>query len=273
MRAVVFALGVLSMASVHQARADVELTDDFVSAQPRVQLYMAYAEYKMANYPLAHAMWQQIEGSAKAEALFNLGILYEQGKGVEQSLIAARDYYLQAAEAGSRAGAYQVGLMALEHPQMVSAETARHWLMVAALDGDEDAGRLLKTLASDGPDSSDPMLSVKRLLMRGDNEQAIAQLIKLSEQSPANYAAITELAWLYETGLAVPRDLNKAAELFSIAAEAGNARAQYALSVMYSTGAGKPVDPALSMQWLKKSAAQHYKPAVAQLSAEAEPEN
>ena len=160
--------------------------------------------------------------------------------------------------------------MALEHPQMVPAETARHWLMVAALDGDEDAGRLLKTLTSDEPDSNDPMLSVKRLLMRGDNEQAITQLIKLSEQSPANYAAITELAWLYETGLAVPRDLNKAAELFSVAAEAGNARAQYALSVMYSTGAGKPVDAKLSLQWLQKSAAQNYKPAVEQLAATSE---
>jgi TPR repeat protein len=270
MRAVILAMGLLWLISLNQARANVELSDDFLNAQPRVQLYMAYAEYKMANYPLAHAMWQQIDGAGKAEALFNLGIMYEQGKGVEQSLVAARDYYLQAAEAGSRAGAYQVGLMALEHPQMVPAETARHWLMVAALDGDEDAGQLLKTLTSDETNSNDPMLSVKRLLMRGDNEQAITQLIKLSEQSPANYAAITELAWLYETGLAVPRDLNKAAELFSIAAEAGNARAQYALSVMYSTGAGKPVDAELSLQWLQKSAAQNYKPAVEQLAATSE---
>lgn len=267
MRAIVLVMGLLGLMSVNQVRASVELSDDFVNAQPRVQLYMAYAEYKMANYPLAHAMWQRIDGAGKAEALFNLGILYEQGKGVEQNLLAARDYYLQAAEAGSRAGAYQIGLMALEHPEMVSPDTAKQWLMVAALDGDEDAGRLLKTFTTDGPDSSDPMLSVKRLLMRGDKEQAIAQLIKLSEQSPANYAAMTELAWLYETGLAVPRDLNKAAELFSVAAEAGNAKAQYALSVMYSTGAGKPLDAELSLQWLQRSAAQNYKPAVEQLTA------
>lgn len=258
---------VLSVAGF-QTSAEEHLSDEFVSAQPRVQLYMAYAEYKMANYTLAHAMWQHIKGAGKSEALFNLGILYEQGKGVEPDLTVARDYYLQAAEAGSRAGAYQVGLMALEHPELVATETARHWLMVAALDGDEDAGRLLQSLTGDDASDSDPMLSVKRLLMRGENEQALTQLIHLSEQTPPDYAAMTELAWLYETGLAVERDLEKAAELFSQAAEAGNAKAQYALSVMYATGAGKPVDATLSLQWLKKSAAQGYAPAVAQYTAQ-----
>lgn len=243
------------------------LSDDFMQAQPRVQLYMAYAEYKMANYTLAHEMWQHISGPGKAEALFNLGILYEQGKGVKSSLPVARDYYLGAAQAGSRAGAYQVGLMALEHPELVSLETARHWLMVAALDGDEDAGRLLKSLTNlDDSQTADPMLSVKRLLMRGDNEQALAKLISLSEQSPPDYTAMTELAWLYETGLAVERDLNKAATLFADAAEAGVGKAQYALSVMYATGSGLPKDTGKGEYWLQMAADNGYQPAIQKLS-------
>ena len=56
MRAVILVIGLLWLINLNQARANVELSDDFLNAQPRVQLYMAYAEYKMANYPLAHAM-------------------------------------------------------------------------------------------------------------------------------------------------------------------------------------------------------------------------
>jgi TPR repeat protein len=120
----------------------------------------------------------------------------------------------------------------------------------------------------DNSDTADPLISVKRLLMRGDSEQAFQQLVALSEQNPPDYAATTELAWLYETGLGVERNLQKAAELFTIAAEAGNPKAQYALSVMYATGAGKPVDMTESRAWLMLSAAQDYQPAVRQLSAQ-----
>lgn len=266
MKVVKRAAVLLGVAFLSTANAAEALPEDFVTAKPQVQLYLAYAEFKMANYSLAQAMWQHVDGVGKAEALFNLGILHEQGKGVESNLEQALDYYLQSAEAGSRAGAYQVGVVALAHPELVSADTARHWLMIAALDGDEDAGELLRTL--DNSDTADPLISVKRLLMRGDSEQAFQQLVALSEQNPPDYAATTELAWLYETGLGVERNLQKAAELFTIAAEAGDPKAQYALSVMYATGAGKPVDMTESRAWLMLSAAQDYQPAVRQLSAQ-----
>lgn len=264
MNVILRTVALIGLSCLQAAKATDDLPEDFVAAQPRVQLYLAYAEFKMANYSLAHAMWQHMKGAGNAEALFNLGILYEQGKGVQANVEQARDYYLQAAEAGSRAGAYQVGLMALTHPELVSGETARHWLMIAALDGDEDAGQLLQTL--DNGDSTDSLVTVKQLLMKGDSEQAIKQLVALTEQDPPDYAAMTELAWLYETGLAVERDLQKAAALFSIAAEAGNPKAQYALSVMFATGTGKPINMTQSMTWLKQSAAQGYQPAVQQLS-------
>ncbi len=264
MNVIRWAGALIGLACLPLAQANNDLPEDFVAAQPRVQLYLAYAEFKMANYSLAHAMWQHMKGAGNEEALFNLGILYEQGKGVPANLAQARDYYLQSAEAGSRAGAYQVGLMALAHPELVSVETARHWLMIAALDGDEDAGQLLQTL--DNGDSTDSLVTVKQLLMKGDSEQAIKQLVALTEQDPPDYAAMTELAWLYETGLAVERDMQKAAALFTLAAEAGNPKAQYALSVMFATGTGKPMNMTKSTLWLKRSAEQGYQPAVQQVS-------
>ncbi|TNE95326.1 MAG: sel1 repeat family protein, partial [Gammaproteobacteria bacterium] len=95
----------LTLLIAAQAQAETELPEEFQAAEPRMQLYMAYAEFKMAHYETAREMWLHITGKGSGEAAFNLGILYEQGMGVERDLTKARDYYLLAAEKGSRAGA------------------------------------------------------------------------------------------------------------------------------------------------------------------------
>jgi TPR repeat protein len=61
----------------------------------------------------------------------------------------------------------------------------------------------------------------------------------------------------------VPQDLSEAARRFEIAANAGQAEAQYALAVMYLTGRGKARDEEMSMRWLQRSAAQNYPSALA----------
>lgn len=251
------------LAAAHSL-AETELPEEFQAAEPGIQLYMAYAEFKMAHYETAREMWLHISGKGSSEAAFNLGILYEQGMGVEQDLTKARDYYLQAAEKGSRAGAYQVGLMHLNHPELVSAETATHWLTIAALDGDEDAAEMLKSINL-GTDSAGPMLKVRQLIARGEVDQARDLLMDLAGATPPDYEAVTRLAWLYETGLGLEQDIDRAGELFTVAAEGGNAEAQYALSVMYETGVGRKKDPARSHYWLQLSASQHYQPAVDKL--------
>jgi TPR repeat protein len=48
-----------------------------------------------------------------------------------------------------------------------------------------------------------------------------------------------------------------------LAAQAGNAEAQYALAVMLRTGRGRNVDLEQSAQWLDRAAAQNYPAALA----------
>ncbi|WP_461482219.1 tetratricopeptide repeat protein [Porticoccus sp.] len=253
------------------SQAATELPEEFHAAEPKMQLYMAYAEFKMAHYETAREMWLHIGGKGSGEAAFNLGILYEQGMGVDQDIAKARDYYLLAAEKGSRAGAYQVGLMHTNHPDLVSAEMATHWLTVAALDGDEDAAKLLESINLGADASLDPMFRVRQLIAKGELEQAREQLIEMSHATPPDYVAITRLAWLYETGLGVEQDIERAGELFERAARGGNAEAQYALSVMYETGVGRPQDRAQSLHWLQQSVSQGYQPAVEKLNEKPTP--
>jgi len=246
--------------------AEQALPDGFYSAQPRVQLYMAYAQFKMANYPVAASMWREIEGAGRAEAAFNLGILYEQGMGVDTDMAQALHIYLQGAEAGSRAAAYQLGLIYLNHPDFGNRERAEHWLTLAALDGESDALELLQQFdATPHARSDNPMTQVRILISQKKIEQALLLLRQLAEQTPPNYSAVTRLAWLYETGIGVERDISQAATLFRQAAENGFAEAQYALALMLQTGIGQPLDLEKSNHWLKRAADQGYQQALEKL--------
>lgn len=240
------------------------LPDDFLSASPTVKLFKAYAEFKMANYDLAQGMWLSIQGSARAEALFNLGILYDQGLGVAADIDQALTYYRQAARLGSRSAAYQLGVLYLNDPRLLRDEgEAEHWLTVAAHDGDEDATRLLRQLAGEAKD--DPLYRIQQLLRRGETEQAVSHLHQLAGQGDPR--ALTRLAWLYEAGLGVGKDLDQAARLFRQAAEAGHAPAQYALAVMLMTGSGQKQDVEAGITWLQKAADQGYASAIRALAA------
>ncbi|MDO5090575.1 MAG: hypothetical protein Q4D61_03435 [Cardiobacteriaceae bacterium] len=62
-------------------------------------------------------------------------------------------------------------------------------------------------------------------------------------------------------------DTVKAFKHWEKAAKAGDAVAQYNLSVAYSNGDGVAADEAQALAWLKKSAAQRYQPAQIDLAA------
>ncbi|MCW8884525.1 MAG: sel1 repeat family protein [Motiliproteus sp.] len=245
-------------------KAETPLPDDFVSALPPVQLFKAYAEFKMANYDLAKQMWLSIKGGAQAEALFNLAILYDQGLGAEEDIQQALDYYQQAARLGSRSAAYQLGIIYLNDKRIEPDPVqAQRWLTVAAHDGDEEAAQLLKQLA--GESKGDPMVAVQQLLVAGEMEAAVAELELLAAAN--NATAITRLAWLYESGLGVEQNLQQAARLFRQAAELNDAEAQYALAVMLMTGSGQTQDRDQAISWLRRAAAQGHRSAQQALSA------
>lgn len=232
-----------------------ELPDDFRGAEDRLKLYYAYAEFKMGNYPLAREMWENIDGKGRGEAHFNLGILYELGKGVDASLPEATEHYRLAAQLGSRAGAYQMGLMHFTEPSLVTREEAAKWLTEAALEGDTDAEALLQNMQDEQPD---PLTAVRVALATKHYEQARTLLDELRDDPRYRDKALTRLGWMYEIGMGVEADLEQAAAYFSEAAELGNEEAMYSIAVMYLTGTGKPLDPDAGREWLRRSAELGY---------------
>lgn len=256
-------------AAVGPQVAQAELLDEDELAEvvrkPAIGLYKGYAEFKMAHYAEARQIWRALADKGMGEAWFNLGILAEDGLGEAKDGPEARRRYEKAALAGSRNAALRLGT-SLQTSRLGAPDPAgaRHWLQVAVDLGDDEAAVQLAVL--DGPaarpvSAADKRLAqARRLEADGSLPDAVGAYRAIADAGDPR--GLTRLAWLYEAGRGVPRNLDKAARLFRQAAEAGEPEGQYALSVMLDTGAGQARNPDEALRWLKASAAGRYPPAV-----------
>lgn len=252
--------------SLSIAQAQDSTAADWVK-NPAMGNYKAYAEFKMANYETARHIWEILAGLGNSDALFNLGILAEDGLGESQDIKKAESLYVAAANAGGFKAQYRLGMLySGDNPMFPKdLEKARRYLTLASAGGDKDAAARLASLNQ--PDR--PVSEYERaelLASSGKHQDAAEIYTRLSAQG--HTSARTRLAWMYEAGRGVQRSLDKAAELFMQSAREGDAEAQYAVAVMYRTGKGQPQDRAESLKWLGQSAEQKYPAAVAALAAE-----
>lgn len=232
---------------------------------PAMGNYKAYAEFKMAHYAQAREVWETLAEVGNGDALFNLGILAEDGLGEPKDMGKAEALYTSAARAGNFKARYRLGMLysaGVLLPRNV--ERARIYLTLAAQGGDKDAAATLATLGQPAA-SLTPYQRAELLGATGEHTQAALIYQQLAEDGDRK--AQTRLAWMHEAGRGVPRDLAEAARRFELAAQAGEAEARYALAVMYRTGQGRDRDVAQSLVWLRLAAGQGYPPAVAALGS------
>src|SRR4051794_10850211 len=80
----------------------------------------------------------------EASAMFNLGLLYENGRGVTQDYAMARDWYTKAADKGQASAMFYLGLL-YENGRGVTQDyaMARDWYTKAA---DKDDARAMSQL-------------------------------------------------------------------------------------------------------------------------------
>ena len=233
---------------------------------PAMGNYKAYAEFKMAHYAAAREVWETLAGVGNGDALFNLGILAEDGLGEPRNMPKAEALYISAAQTGNFKARYRLGMLYSAGALLArDVKKARRYLTLAAEGGDKDA---LATLAAlEQPTGSrTPFQQAEWLGASGRQAEAAGLYRELADAG--NPQAQTRLAWMHEAGQGVDRDLREAARRFEIAAVAGEAEAQYALAVMLRTGKGRERDLAQSRVWLSRAAAQNHPAAVAALRTE-----
>lgn len=230
---------------------------------PAMGNYKAYAEFKMTHYAKAREVWETLAEVGNGDALFNLGVMAEDGLGEPRDLVKAEALYTSAAHGQNFKAQYRLGLLYSTGGLLAkNTEKARFFLALASQHGDKDAIAMLSQLN----DPSRGMTPLQRAdLLTASGQHAEAAEIYASLAAANNSTAQTRLAWMYEAGRGVRQDLAEAANRFEIAANAGNAEAQYAFAVMLRTGRGRTRDDAQSLAWLKRSAAQNYHSALVAL--------
>lgn len=233
---------------------------------PAMGNYKAYAEFKMAHYAAAREVWETLAGIGNGDALFNLGILAEDGLGEPKNMPRAEALYVSAAQAGNFKARYRLGMLYSAGALLArDVEKARLYLTLAAEGGDKEA---LATLAAlEQPAGSRSRFQQAEWLGASGRHAEAADLYRELADA-GDRQAQTRLAWMHEAGRGVDRDLPEAARRFEIAAVAGEAEAQYALAVMLRTGRGRERDAAQSRLWLGRAAAQDHPAATAALRAE-----
>ena len=232
---------------------------------PAMGNYKAYAEFKMARYDFAREVWQTLAEVGNGDALFNLGILAEDGLGEPRNMGKAEALYASAASTNNFKAQYRLGLLYFAGTLLPrNPDKARLYLSQAASHGDRDAKAMLATLGQDA--SALTSLQQAELLSGGGQHERAAILYReLAEAGDSTAQA--RLAWAYEAGRGVPMDLQEAARRFELGAQAGNPEAQYALAVMLRTGRGRTLDLQKSLDWLQKAASQNHPAAMAALVA------
>jgi TPR repeat protein len=232
---------------------------------PAMGNYKGYAEFKMGQYASARAVWETLAEVGNGDALFNLGVLAEDGLGEPRNLKKAESLYATAARSGNQKAQYRLGLLYSAGTLLPrDLQQARLYLGMAAEAGDKDAAARLQALEKPADEHS-PFQQAELLSASGRHAEAADLYRRLADHG--DRSAQTRLAWMYEAGRGVERSLDQAARRFQIAAEAGDAEAQYALAVMYRTGKGRERDLTQSALWLKRAAQQNLPAAVSALAS------
>lgn len=233
---------------------------------PAMGNYKAYAEFKMGKYAEARRVWETLAAVGNGDALFNLGVLAEDGLGEPRDMRRAEQLYTSAAHAGNFKSQYRLGLL-YSAGELLPRDLgkARAFLGMAAAGGDRDARERLASLGRPAAELP-PFQQAELLAGSGRHEEAARIYATLAARG--DRVAETRLAWMHEAGRGVPRNLEEAARRFESAAGAGEAEAQYALAVMLRTGRGRPPDRARSLDWLRRAAQQGHPAALSALAAE-----
>jgi TPR repeat protein len=123
----------------------------FTGAQSQTDTGAGIEAYKRGDYQVALAQLEKAASRGDAQAHYNLGVLYAEGRAVAKDQAKAVQFYQRGAENGSILAAYSLA-QAYRKGEGVSADysVAASWFRFAAQRGDFRAGNELGLLYVEG---------------------------------------------------------------------------------------------------------------------------
>lgn len=195
--------------------------------------------YEDGEFDQAFSLFQKSADSGFAPAQVYLGIMYEAGRGVAKSLALALDWYCKAAEQNHPDAYFNLGRLCLMRGDERGMNEAYRFFRMAADGGHVGAYFNLGLMNYNGSAGI------------GVNQEVAVEYLTLAGEA-GHVEAQAVLGNLYENGLAVEKDVDKAITWYLRAAAKGHLYSQCCLGDLYLNGA-RP-DPEQAVRWYLRAA-------------------
>jgi|TARA_R110002126_G_scaffold1177_1_gene6991 enhanced entry protein EnhC len=191
------------------------------------------------NYKQASIAYELAANKFSVIGEFDLGLVYEYGKGRPVDHSKAATLYKSAAERGHARAMVQLAGLYMHDENLRNYRKSAQWYRKAAKLGDRNAMYQLGYLAEKGMGvSQDPVFALSQYQASADQ---------------GDVQAILALARMHQEGVGTAQNSEKAAELYQILSEQDNGYAQYQLAMLYYNGALGDENKGKAKTWLKKA--------------------
>lgn len=207
-----------------QAIATFQASFSECTAATQNKLGIKFASLK--QHQKAFLLFMQASDRGHRMAQFNLGLCYENGKGVEKDLAKAVECYENAAAQGQAGAMYNLAILYMQGDGGLSKDP-------------QHSIELLKEAAEHGLCKAQSFLGLyyaDESSGHCDYEKAVPYLKMAAAKNDSS--AEYNLGICYERGLGVERDMSKAGIFYKSAAEHGHTGAQYNVGVFFEHGLG-----------------------------------
>ena len=201
------------------------------------------AAYQAKDYPKALQILKPLaeQGNSQAQAI--LGLMYDNGHGVNKDPTEAFKWYLKAAEQGIPVVQHDVGVKYFQGMGVAqNYQEAAKWWEQAANAGLSDSQFNLG------------LMYYRGLGMKIDYPKAAELFRKAADQGHG--LAQYSMAVMYAFGQGMDKDYTEALKWFRKSAAQGVPQAQFNLGVFYENGYGLDKDMNIARQWYKSAADQ-----------------
>lgn len=262
------------------------------AAQNTIGMWYYKGEHFEQDYKKAYSWWTNAAAQLNIQAIGNIGLLYQYGRGVEADSVKALRQYtssirrgnkelLKEREATAEEGNCFDGVLcgvcyAEGYGTKRNAEKAIHYFEIAAKQNSPIALRELGYLYQRSADNSKAVESFKKAADAGDTfsayqyakialsakdtisdkKEAIVYLVKAAEAGIPQ--AQCDLGTFYYQGKYVTKDQATATQLFTKAAIKGWGLAQWNLALCYIDGNGVARDYDQALYWLGEASTKGY---------------
>lgn len=245
-------------AAVKKAQRDSLILDSVMTlakagnpvAQNTLGTYYYTGKYTKQDYDMAAKWWALSAKQNNTDAVGNLGLCFQFGRGVERDSVKAVELYSRAIEMGNQD---------LFKERNAETKSAFNLMLIGhclenGIGGSKSPIKAAEMYAKAAAMGSKDGIRLASLLYYANQQyQASAPLLKKGAEMGIKECVYPWAESLYK-GQGVEKDLQQAAVYMLRAAEAGHSMAQYEVATMYNKGEGMKHSPASALKWYKKAA-------------------